>query len=220
WAGATYRYSPIDFEIRSKITEKYGEKKIPEGMYLQDWGITYDELEKYYDRFEKTAYISGEEDPLEEERSSNYTNSPIIETTNLTQKYEKPDGQVINQCQYCAFCTHYGCDFGAKADPIVTVIPTAQETGNFELRVNSYVRRVVYDGKKATGVIYIDLKTGQEYEQPADVVVLGGFTFTNTRLLLLSEIGKPYNPETREGVIGRSFHGQFNTMALGARGFF
>src|SRR5699024_1869851 len=55
WAGATYRYSPIVFEIRSKITEKYGEKKIPEGIYLQDWGITYDELEKYYDRFEKTA---------------------------------------------------------------------------------------------------------------------------------------------------------------------
>ncbi|HLR53064.1 MAG TPA: GMC family oxidoreductase [Candidatus Avamphibacillus sp.] len=242
WAGATYRYSPIDFEIRSKITEKYGEKKIPEGMYLQDWGITYDELEKYYDRFEKTAGLSGEEDPLEEGRSSDYPNPPMIETpnlrlfkeaaknlgyhpfqipsANLTQKYENPDGQVINQCQYCAFCTHYGCDFGAKADPIVTVIPTAQETGNFELRVNSYVRRVVYDGKKATGVIYIDLKTGQEYEQPADVVVLGGFTFTNTRLLLLSEIGKPYNPETREGVIGRSFHGQFNTMALGARGFF
>ena len=244
WAGATYRWTPFDFEIRSKIIERYGEDKIPKDMNLQDWGITYDEMEKYYDLFEKTAGISGEPDPLEAERSSDYPNPPTVETPNIklfkdaaeelgyhpfqiasgnvTQRYENPDGQVINQCQYCAFCTHYGCDFGAKSDPIVTVIPAAKETGNYELRTNAYARRVLYDkdSKKATGVLYVDTKTGEEFEQPADVVVLGGFTFSNNRLLMLSEIGKPYNPETKEGVIGRNFHGQFNVTFLGAKGFF
>src|SRR5699024_4307486 len=39
-------------------------------------------------------------------------------------------------------------------------------------------------------------------------------------LLMLSDIGKRYDPKTREGVIGRSFNGQFNIAFLGARGFF
>src|SRR5690625_7962321 len=91
---------------------------------------------------------------------------------------------------------------------------------NFELRTESYVRRVLNDGNKATGVLYVDTRTGQTYEQPADVVVLAAFTFTNNRLLMLSEIGEPYDPETKKGVIGRNFNGQFNITFLGVRGFF
>jgi gluconate 2-dehydrogenase alpha chain len=244
WAGATYRFLPYDFEILSRTVERYGKSKVPDGMMLQDWGITYDEMEPYYDRFEKTAGISGEQDPHPDspKHASDYPNPPSKETPNLklfkdaakrlgyhpfqvptgniTETYENPDGETINQCVYCAFCTQYGCDFGAKADPIVTVLPTARKTGNFQLRTESYVRRVLYDGKKATGVIYVDTITGQEYEQPADVVVLGAFTMTNNRLLMLSKIGKVYDPKTRTGVIGRNFNGQFNITFLGARGFF
>src|SRR5699024_12698485 len=81
------------------------------------------------------------------------------------------------------------------------------------------VRRVLYDGNKANGVMYVDTRTGQEYEQPADVVVLSAFAFTNNRLLMLSDIGEQYDPETREGIIGRNFNGQYNNIQLGARGF-
>lgn len=242
WAGATYRWWPYDFELYSQTVKKYGKKKIPDGMTIQDWGITYDEMEPYYDKFEKTAGISGEPDPIGPERSSDYPTPPLKETPairifkdateklgyhpyqvaagNLSERYENPDGEVLNPCQYCSYCTQFGCDFGAKSDAVVTVIPTAQKTGNFELRANAYVRRVLYDGNKATGVMFVDTKTGEEFEQPADVVVLSAFTFTNNRLLLLSEIGKPYNPDTRKGVIGRNFNGQFNITFLGARGFF
>ena len=38
-------------------------------MTIQDWGITYDEMEKYYDQWEKTAGISGEPDPIGDKRS-------------------------------------------------------------------------------------------------------------------------------------------------------
>ncbi|MEK4487355.1 GMC family oxidoreductase [Psychrobacillus sp. FSL H8-0484] len=242
WAGATYRWKPYDFEIRSKTIERYGKDKIPKDMTIQDWGITYDEMEKYYDRWEKTAGISGEPDPIGDKRSSDYPNPPIkespavrlfMDTTkkmgyhpyrvaagNLSQPYTNPDGEQINQCMFCSFCTHYGCDYGAKSDPLVTVIPTAMKTGNFEARTGAYVRRVLYKGGKATGVLYTDTMTGEEFEQPADVVVLAAFTFTNNRLLLLSGIGQPYNPNTRKGVIGRNFNAQFNITFLGARGYF
>ncbi|QQK81092.1 GMC family oxidoreductase [Salicibibacter cibi] len=241
WSGVTFRFLPYDFEIHTQTVDRYGEEKIPEGMTIQDWGISYEELEPYYDRFEKTAGISGEPNPLGPDRSDDYPNPPMVETPNIrlfrdaaenlgnhtymlpaansTTNYENPDGQNVAQCQYCAFCSAYGCDYGAKGDPIVTVLATAEETGNFELRAKSNVRRVNYDGEKATGVIYEDATTGIEYEQPADVVVLGAFTFTNTRLLLLSEIGTPYNPDTVEGVIGKNFTGHFLSK-YGAVAFF
>lgn len=243
WAGASYRFYPYDFELYSKTVERYGKDKIPEGMTIQDWGITYDEFEKYYDRFEKTAGISGEKDPLGPKRSSKHPTPPLKESPpirlfkdatkelgyhpyqmaagNLSEKYENPDGEVLNPCMYCSFCTRYGCDFGAKSDPIATVIPTAKKTGNFELRTESYVRRVLYNGGgKADGVLYVDRRTGQEYEQPAEVVVLAAFTFANNRLLMLSDIGEKYNPKTRKGVIGRNFNAQLGITFLGARGFF
>ncbi|WP_210469905.1 GMC family oxidoreductase [Sporosarcina sp. 6E9] len=242
WAGATYRWKPYDFEIRSKTIERYGKDKIPKDMTIRDWGITYDEMEKYYDQWEKTAGISGEPDPIGDKRSSDYPNPPMksspavnlfMDTTkkmgyhpyrvaagNLSQTYTNPDGETLNQCMFCSFCTQYGCDFGAKSDPLVTVIPTAVKTGNFEARTGAYVRRVIYKNGKATGVLYSDTMTGEEFEQPADVVVLAAFTFANNRLLLLSGIGRPYDPKTKKGVIGRNFNGQFNITFLGARGYF
>ena len=71
--------------------------------------------------------------------------------------------------------------------------------------MNSNVKRVLYEGDKATGVLYVDSKTGEEFEQPADVVVLTSFTFNNIKLLLHSEIGTPYNPKTKKGIIGNNF---------------
>lgn len=226
WNGVSYRWWPYDFEIYSRTVEKYGEDKIPEGTNLQDWGITYDELEPYYDKYEKMAGISGEDNPFGPERSDDFPNPPMKKnkqirlfqeaannlgyhpfmspSANMSQQYENPDGETINACMYCAFCETYGCDFGAKSDPIVTVLNTAKKTGNFELRNECYVTRVIHDGEKATGLKYMDINTGEEFVQPADVVVLAGFAFTNNRLLLLSDIGEPYDPESGTGMIGKN----------------
>lgn len=244
WNGVSFRWMPYDFEIYSKTVEKYGKDKIPENCRIQDWGITYDEIEPYYDKYEKTTGVSAEENPIGPWRSDEYPNprmksTPSIDlfkeagenlglhpyhlpSGNMSEKYTNPDGETINACVYCAFCEEHGCDFGAKADPIVTVLETARKTGNFEIRNESTVTEVVHDGTKATGLKYIDNLTGKEYIQPADIVVLAGFVFTNNKLLLKSEIGEPYDPETETGVIGRNFTGHFSNIStyIGARGFF
>lgn len=244
WNGVSFRWMPYDFEIYSQTVDRYGKDKIPENCTIQDWGITYDELEPYYDKFEKMAGVSGEENPIGPKRSDKYPNprmksTPSIDlfkeagknlgyhpyhlpSANMSEQYTNPDGETINACMYCAFCEEYGCDFGAKADPIVTVLETAKKTGNFEIRNESTVTEVIHDGNKATGLKYIDNVTGKEYIQLADVVVLAGFVFTNNKLLLKSEIGEPYNPETQEGVIGKNFTGHFSNIStyIGARGFF
>ncbi|MBU5212043.1 GMC family oxidoreductase [Heyndrickxia oleronia] len=227
WNGQTYRFLPYDFEIKSKTIEKYGKKKIPNGMTLQDWGITYDELEPYFDKFEKMAGISGEENPLAGKRSDKYPTPPMkvspamkmfadaaknmklhpynSPSANLSKAYTNPDGISRAACQYCSYCERFGCEYGAKADPVVTVIPVAKKTGKFEIRTHSHVRRILHSGNKATGVMYTDVTTGEEIEQPADIVVLTSYVFNNIRLLLMSGIGKPYDPKTGTGVIGKNY---------------
>lgn len=241
WSGVTQRGRKFDLEARSITIDKYGEDKIPKDMNLQDMGISYDELEPYFDQFEKTAGTSGEEDPKGPPRSDSYPTGPMrpsypvkmfkeaakelgyhpvmVPSANLSEYYENPDGESINACQYCSFCMMYGCDFGAKSDPVATVIPTAKKTDNYELRTNAYARRVIHKDGKATGILYVDMRTGLEYEQPADVVILGGYTISNTHLMLLSEIGKPYDPKTGEGVIGKNSAG-LTSPGGSATGFF
>ena len=59
WNGQTWRFEPRDFTIRSSTIDRYGAQAIPADSTIQDWGITYDELEPYYDKFEYMAGISG-----------------------------------------------------------------------------------------------------------------------------------------------------------------
>jgi len=240
WNGHTWRFLPYDFEIKTMTDKKYGANKLSSDYTLQDWGITYDELEPYFTKFEETAGISGEDFHFGPPRSKPYPTPPMKSTpildlfkkaasnlklhpfmlpsANLSESYTNPDGQTINACQYCGFCERFGCEYGAKSTPNVSVLPTAMETGNFELRTNSNVLEILHDGSgKANGVRYVDTLSGEEFEQPADVVVVTSYVMNNTRLLLQSKLGRPYNPETGEGVIGKNYCYQ---ILGGATGYF
>ena len=62
-------------------------------------------------------------------------------------------------------------------------------------------------------MIYTNLLTGEEIEQPASMVFLCSFTLNNTHLMLLSGIGKPYDPVSQPGVIGRNYCYETRTAA-------
>src|SRR5580693_2403862 len=59
WSGHTWRWTDAEFKVRSIYEERYGKNFIPADMTIQDWGISYAELEPYYDKFEYTAAVSG-----------------------------------------------------------------------------------------------------------------------------------------------------------------
>ncbi|HMQ31793.1 MAG TPA: GMC family oxidoreductase, partial [Chloroflexaceae bacterium] len=59
WAAQVWRFYPSDFRHRSHHVERYGEAKLPAGNRIQDWPLTYEELEPYYDRFEYDTGVSG-----------------------------------------------------------------------------------------------------------------------------------------------------------------
>jgi gluconate 2-dehydrogenase alpha chain len=59
WNGQTWRFLPTDFLARSHNLQRYGKSVIPDDMTIQDWGVTYEELEPHYDKFEYLCGISG-----------------------------------------------------------------------------------------------------------------------------------------------------------------
>ncbi len=59
WNGNSFRYLPEIFRLASHLKEKYGSAHVPEGLGVQDWGISYEDLEAYYWRAEKMMGVSG-----------------------------------------------------------------------------------------------------------------------------------------------------------------
>jgi gluconate 2-dehydrogenase alpha chain len=87
WNAETWRFLPSDFELRTHLTQRYGPRFLPDDMTIQDWGVTYDELEPYYDRFEHLCGTSGKAgnikgvkqaggNPFEGARSRDYPTPP------------------------------------------------------------------------------------------------------------------------------------------------
>ncbi|WP_456280408.1 GMC family oxidoreductase [Cupriavidus sp. JZ107] len=132
---------------------------------------------------------------------------PYIQPSALsTRPYTNTEGLPMSACVYCGFCSNFGCEHFAKASPQVCILPAAMKLDTFALRTGAQVLRVELDKdrKLARGVTYVDAG-GQEFFQPADMVFLCAFSVHNVRLLLLSGIGKPYDPATGQGVVGRNY---------------
>ena len=239
WGGTTVRFLPWDFETRSRTISRYGKQQIPEDCTSQDWGISYDELEPYYDQFEHLYGVGGKAgnlngkiqpggNPFEGPRSREYPNPPTTDSfvgslfanaaasfgykpfptpsATMTRPYTNPYRLMLGECVKGGYCTSHGCASGAKATPLTTVVPALLKHGNFELRTHANVIKVNLDSakKRAVSVTYVDAR-GQQIEQPAELVILSSYTFNNTRLMLLSGIGKPYDPVSNQGVVGRNY---------------
>jgi gluconate 2-dehydrogenase alpha chain len=239
WNGQTWRFLPSDFVARSHNVGRYGKKAVPPDMTIQDFGVTYDDLEPYYDKFEYLCGISGKAgnlrgnvqdggNPFEGPRQREYPNPPLDMTyaptlfaeaarslghhpfpqpaANMSHAYVNPLGVQLAPCTYCGFCEKFGCGNYSKSSAQTTILPVLMRKPNFTLRTSAEVTKVNLDssGKRAVSVTYVDA-AGREYEQPAELVMLTAYALHNVRLLLVSGIGKPYDPATGQGVTGKNY---------------
>ena len=251
WNGQHWRVLPEELHMKSHIVQRYGKRFIPEGMTIQDFGVSYDELEPHFDHFERVCGVSGLAgnlqgqiqaggNPFEGARRSAYPLPALPDVygaslfakaanelgyhpfpqpaSNASQAYTNPYGAQMGPCTFCGYCERFGCNNYSKASPQTTILPVLMRRKNFELRTLANVLKVNLDttGKRATGVSYVDA-LGQEFEQPADLVVLCAYQLHNVHLLLLSEIGQPYDVATGLGVVGRNYAYQ---MTSGVSMFF
>ncbi|WP_285425445.1 MULTISPECIES: GMC family oxidoreductase [unclassified Pseudomonas] len=239
WSGCHFRALPEDFKLRSNVEQRYGAKFIPSDMSIQDFPVTYEDLEPHFDHFEYVCGTSGKAgiingvkqlggNPFEGSRSREFPLGPNpnylgaemfykgaremgwdpypIPASNASAPYVNPYGCQMGPCNACGFCSDYGCLNYSKASPNISILPVLRQRKNFELRTHAQVLKVNLDsdGKKATGVTYLDAQ-GREVEQQADLVLLCAFSLYNVHLMLLSGIGKPYDPQTGEGTVGRNY---------------
>jgi len=185
------------------------------GYDVRDWPIGYDDLEPYYERFEWEFGVSGKagDNPFAGERNRPYPLPPLRQSAKmelfaeackrlgyhpydtaagiLSRAYRPPapfDTRIPERpgCVYCGHCNQYGCHVHARAAALYTTLPAAMASGRLDLRTNCQVFRIDTDTRGiVTGVSYYDAD-GIAHTQSARVVVLGGFVFENSRLLLLS----------------------------------
>ena len=209
WSGAHFRPLPEDFKLRTNMNERFGKNFVPADMSIQDFPITYDELEESLDHFEYVCGTSGKAgnlngnivqggNPFEGPRKREYPLGPNpnylgaelfykaaaemgyhaypIPASNASAAYINPYGCQMGPCNFCGFCSDYGCLNYSKASPNANIWPVVRGRKNFEMRTHSQVLKVnlAEDKKTATGVTYLDAQ-GRETEQPADLVLLCAF---------------------------------------------
>ena len=231
--GQSWRLNPWDFRVVSETTRRYGRGRIPANSTVEDWPFGLEELEPYYDTVEYEVGISGNAgnvngtiDPrgniFEGARSRPYP-MPALRGTGFTEHMDEaarrlgwhpfPGPAAINSrpyegragCVYHGCCSRGGCHVNAKSSTAVSTIPKAQATGNFGVVTQAHVTAIEVDGDgRANGVTY--LKDGQEYFQPADVVLLASYVYENVRTLLLSKSDAyPDGLSNNHGQVGRHY---------------
>jgi gluconate 2-dehydrogenase alpha chain len=246
WNGQIWRFLPTDFLAKSHNEQRYGRKAVTDyDLTVQDWPVTYDELEPYYTTFDALCGTSGKAgnlrgqiqpggNPFEGPRSEEFPTPPMPQgyaptlfaqatagmgyhpfphpCGNLSQPYTNPLGAQLGQCTYCGFCEKFGCGNYSKASPQTTVLPYLMMKPNFTLRTEAEVLKIELNSDRtlATGVTYVN-SAGQEFFQPANLVILSAYVLQNVRLLLLSGIGEPYDPQTGKGVVGKNY--AYQTMS-------
>jgi len=88
WNGQSWRPLPADLEMRTHYEERYGPGFISEDITVQDWGVTYDDLEPHLDMFDRVTGLSGTAgnvggeireggNPFEGPRSAEFPNPPM-----------------------------------------------------------------------------------------------------------------------------------------------
>jgi gluconate 2-dehydrogenase alpha chain len=252
WGSQSWRYLPWNFATRSQTIARYGASAIPPDSTVADWPLTYDDLEPYYDKVE---YLHGESgqagniqgviqpggNPLEAPRSRAYPNPPlraagwptlIANATTRMGYHPFPQPSLIRSqpyqgmpaCTYCNLCSSNGCYIDAKGGTQLAGIPQAEATGHLTVMPGARVTQINVDANgRATGVTF--LQGGQEYFQPATVVILSTYVYENVRLLLLSTSPAfPKGLSNNHGQVGKHFishlyggvNGLFSGKALNA----
>jgi choline dehydrogenase-like flavoprotein len=228
YGAMAWRFHPKDFRMKST----YGPVA---GSTLEDWPVSYDDLEPFYEKAEWEIGVSGDDsgNPFKGERKRPLPMPPLAPTREhvileaaakrkgwhpfhipMLRNSVPRDGRPA--CMRCRWCVGFACEVDAKCGTQNTVLRTALATRLVELRTQCMTREVVVDLRgRATGVAYFDPQ-GRLQEQPADVVVVSAAAVESARLLLNSKSAAyPNGIGNRYDWVGRNLQGHTYTGAYG-----
>lgn len=206
------RFHPSDFRVKTLDS------------VADDWPLTYEDLEPYYDINDEMMGCSGiNGDPANPPRTQRPMPPLPIgpDGERMAKGFDKlgwhwwPSDNYINSVPYrgraaCNNCgnTVLGCSRHAKGSTDVTYWPEAIQNG-VELRTHSRVFKVETDASgKATGASYFDA-SGEQHFQPARAVILAMNGVGTPRIMLNSSSGShPDGLCNSSGLVGKNlmFH--------------
>ena len=191
WGRESYRYS--DYEFKATSRDGYGE----------DWPISYQDLEPYYDKVESYIGVSGSHEGLESMPDGKFLPPMRLSCGGVRARevIGKKFGMVVMPdrvanltvahngrpaCHYCDECQR-GCHTASYFNSPSVTLPAAARTGRLSLVSDAVVSHVVMNAQgKAEGVYYVDRTTHAHREARAKVVVLAASALESTRILLNS----------------------------------
>ena len=228
YGAQAWRYMPQDFKMRTT----YG---APAGSSLEDWPISYDDLEPYYEKAEYEIGVSGDYsgNPFHAPRRRGLPMPPLppnrefsilepaakrlsLHPFHLPMLRNSVPYNGRGPCMRCRWCCGFACETDAKNGTQNTVIPIALNTGNCELRTGCMAKEIVTDNRgRATAVSYFD-ERGHLQQQPADIVIVSSAAIESARLLLNSRSRLfPSGLGNRYDQVGRNLQGHHYTGAIG-----
>jgi len=198
------------------------------------WPITYDELIPYYEKVETTLPVGPAPATAKEDLfyyGAKKAGWKRLETPNVTTPGYRPQPNAIlrpnpllddpdfdiqnNKSVGCTLRGHCvnGCSMGptiegiAKRSTFVSYVPRALQSGNVEVRPNTFVTKILTEdgseGLHAIGVLYRDTWTRETGELRAKVVVMAAGGIETPRLWLNSQL--PENEWVGKGLINHYF---------------
>ena len=199
-SGYFHRLKPNDFKLASSY-------EIPKDSNIVDWPISYDDMEKYYEKVERVVGISGkvQEYEFSEPRStkdfpySALEENKIVDLIDksckeLNYKSIKTPRAIItkqkghrNPCYYSNYCGSYPCSSAAKGSSRASLIKDALLTNNVTIIPNAFVIKLnTNKDKKITSAVYLTKKSSKK-EIKAKLFVLAAQAVETSRLLLNSK---------------------------------
>ena len=228
YGGAAWRFHEPHFRTKSLFGQ-------PEGTSLEDWPISYDDLEPFYEKAEYELGVSGgaEQDPFGPPRKKPFPlpSLPINPQGQLFKQtaermglhpFPPPfaittaDYQNRPACIRCPFCISHICEVNAKSSTAVTVIPKALATGSCILKHGCFSDRIVSDSRgNVIGVTYFD-ENDRRHFQESDLVIVSANVAESARLLLNSR--NQFFPDglaNSSGQVGRNTMGHIGANSFG-----
>jgi choline dehydrogenase-like flavoprotein len=228
YGGAAWRFHEEHFRMKST----YGQ---PAGTSLEDWPVTYDDLEPSYEKAEYELGVSGlaGADPFAPPRKKPYP-VPPLPTNPQGELFAKaarklglhpfpPPFAILTApyngrppCIRCPYCIGYVCEIDAKSSTAVTVLPIALKTGNCTLKTKCVVDQIVVDQRgRVTAVSYFD-DQNRHHLQEARIVIVSANAAESARLLLNS--GGRHFPKglaNSSGQVGRNLMSHIGANSYG-----
>ena len=199
-SGYFHRLKPNDFKLASSY-------EVPKDSNIVDWPISYDDMEKYYEKVERVVGISGkvQEYEFSEPRStkdfpySALQENEIVDLIDksckeLNYKSIKTPRAIItkqkghrNPCYYSNYCGSYPCSSAAKGSSRASLIKDALHTNNVTIIPNAFVIKLnTNKDKKIISAVYLTKKSSKK-EIKAKLFVLAAQAVETSRLLLNSK---------------------------------